>query len=178
MSTDREDPDEKNNAIYAPKGTPEVRRIGGPVRPIGTTHFSFHGLKSKDKLRLSWDYRAPAWRMAVPGISLIGICKTRACVAFDKEILIRWGPNNFNFEEDEHLSVCPMCEAYVEPKNCGFSDIQWRVVGRRQIGSEPEEDVNGDWNVAEADGWSTFISDDSLLAMWSTLKLEVKPRGK
>ncbi|CAG8774742.1 34653_t:CDS:2 [Gigaspora margarita] len=113
-----------------------------------------------------WKNDAPSWRIAVGGLYLEAYNKGR--------VIIKWGYCDFNFFYDEHKSKCPLCNHYVLPITCGFTDTLWRYEGLKKIDSEPPQEVDSEWVIATNDGYTTFESEE--LVSWMNLVVKVKRR--
>lgn len=107
----------------------------------------------------------------------LGDCTNQSCAAHKKgRVIIPWGRRHFDFFEDEHKSVCPVCAKYVQPIICGFTNTQWRATGIRKTGpGVAAEKVDFPWKTAPEGKYTTFDDDPKNYARWKDLRIEVTP---
>ncbi|CAG8616156.1 8646_t:CDS:2, partial [Ambispora leptoticha] len=125
-----------------------------------------------------WSEDAPRWRVAIGGLNLEGWCRNSSCSAYGGLVVHRWGFKNsglFSYHDNEHECKCPLCDNYVQPITCGFTNCEWKVSGSKKNypGDEPRK-VDTDWQVALDDGYTTFEDKLTELARWDNLQIRVK----
>lgn len=75
--------------------------------------------------------KAPEWRTVSRGLNLEGICKSKACVAYEKRVCDPKGISVFNMRETCTKAVCPMClEKLSSVTNCIFWDCLYSIEGK------------------------------------------------
>jgi hypothetical protein len=108
-------------------------------------------------------------------ITFLGTCTNSYCRANNQSrIICQWGYKNFDFFDDEHKCKCPLCDKYVQPITCGFYDTKWKITGYKKVAGSSPEAVNGSWNTAPSDGYTTFDLDLTNIVQWKELKIEIK----
>jgi hypothetical protein len=55
--------------------------------------------------RRQWSSKAPQWRVAMPGLSVEGVCTNRECEAFDRSVIINKHHGTFDLLLDAHTYV-------------------------------------------------------------------------
>ncbi|OCK87184.1 uncharacterized protein K441DRAFT_701451 [Cenococcum geophilum 1.58] len=126
-----------------------------------------------------WNANAPAWRIAVEGLSLEAHCRNGSCPAYNQGyILVKWGYRNggvFDIFRNDRDANCPMCNMYVEVENFGFTNTRYKVVGSKKDNPHaPLQDVNTDWKLVSGDYYTTFLDDPNSLVNWGQLRIEVQ----
>jgi hypothetical protein len=53
-------------------------------------------------------------------MNFFGICKDKRCIAYNKEIVYRFGYGTFNLFNDNGNIVCPACSKIISINSCGF----------------------------------------------------------
>ncbi|GBB96305.1 hypothetical protein RclHR1_02720020 [Rhizophagus clarus] len=144
------------------------------VRLSGGGGFNFAPFQdlSKPTLAKSWNTDAPSWRNAVNGLNIEGYCKNYSCKASGRRVIVQWGYNDFDFFQDEHKSRCPLCEQYVTPTTCGFTNTFWKFQGSKKVDGKPPEKIDSDWKFAPSDKYTTFEGED--LVIWMNLVIKVR----
>ena len=146
------------------------------TRNIGFTAIDFVDVSNKTGLiRKEWSEEAPVWRMVPPGLCLEGLCQNSYCPAYNETVIIPIGYKKFDIigDTDETTSACPLCEKYVHPTTCGFSNCWWRYEGKKEPTekSRPPKKVSGDWTHAD-DAYHRFEEKISGEVAWRQLILE------
>ena len=131
--------------------------------------------------RVQWSITAPAWRKAVRGMCLEGLCENKMCVAYGQQVIIGIGMQEFDLLIDPSSSTtpCPMCKQYVEPITCAFNNCRWRWKGKKQIAGQPPLDCSDDWRQADNayhyfDQTIKGTATTSGTCIWRMLKIEAK----
>ncbi len=105
-------------------------RCGGGALP---SHFVD---VTKDKLRkISWNKDAPDWRVASHGLCLEGLCKNKACPAYNRMVVM-----NFDYDSVDLIGnprilnrcKCPECWSKVIPLVPAFNNCFFRIVARKE----------------------------------------------
>jgi len=87
--------------------------------------------------------KAPKYREAINGLNLEGLCTNALCEANGKMVIVKMGSGIFDLIEDQHLSKCPLCEKYVNPETCGFTNCTYSFTGtKKDKPSSPPENVS------------------------------------
>lgn len=58
--------------------------------------------------KLKWTRRAPEWRQAKKGLSLVGVCTSAECQSTVEMVVCNIGFHNFNLIQDDNY-YCPIC---------------------------------------------------------------------
>ncbi|CAG8795563.1 13110_t:CDS:2 [Racocetra persica] len=147
-----------------------ARLCGGHSMPSFVNYFQD---LTKSKVVQPWVNDAQPWRVAVGGLNLEGYCKNNSCKAYNQgRVVIQWGYKDFNFFNDEHKSKCPICDKYVTPITCGFTNTHWKYEGQKKVDGETPKNVSSDWNYAHEFGYLTFANEE--LVRWWNLVIKVK----
>ncbi|KAF0469049.1 ubiquitin domain containing protein [Gigaspora margarita] len=149
--------------------------IGGAIifgGPFGTT--APDPSDSKKKTIREWSSSAPEWRIAARGLSLEAHCYNSSCQAYNGGyILAKWGYRDFDFFDDSDVK-CPMCGQYVQPKNFGFYDTWYKVVGSKKDRlNGPSQKVDTVWDYAPTQHYTTFLDSPEDLVYWGRLEIKV-----
>ncbi|OMJ65224.1 hypothetical protein SteCoe_38762 [Stentor coeruleus] len=138
------------------------------LRGGGPQVFSFNEMSNEIKLEFSQN--APEWRTVEPGISFIGICENRECVAYNREVISNAGLGVFDINRQAGMMPCPMCKQTLSnAKNCGFFMAEWKFFGIDSNGIE--RTGNGD---AYEYNYTTFLDGDDV--QWRVLRIAVRQR--
>lgn len=93
----------------------------------GDNSFPFVNIENDDNYKESlFSNSAPDWRICKKGLNLEGVCK---CNGIKKQVIIPIGYGTFDFTFDLIQSVCPICNQFVKPISCGFTDCIWKFNG-------------------------------------------------
>ena len=102
-----------------------------------------------------------------------GYCKNGCCEAHGKgRVMVKWGYRDFDFINDEHNCKCPICNKYIEPVTCGFSNTKWKYKGVIKKPGCPPEKISSDWQSVDGDGYTTFKRESNI--QWNSLVIRVK----
>jgi len=75
---------------------------------------------------------APAWRTAVSGLNIEGECKNVSCATYNKMVIVKVGYGTFDLIFDEEKCKCPICQKFVAPITCGFTDCAYSISGMKK----------------------------------------------
>ncbi len=121
------------------------------------------------------DSVCPAWRRALPGLWLEGVCTNHICPAYSCMVIVNQGFTNLDFFKDKTVCKCPICYKTIVPLLCGFSKCKWKTVGKLKDVTEKvsnERLVEEDWKVvSENEQYMTIFPDCNL---WSSFKVCAK----
>ncbi|RUS28552.1 hypothetical protein BC938DRAFT_481753 [Jimgerdemannia flammicorona] len=121
-----------------------------------------------------WSNDAPQWKYMTDGLNLEGICTNPSCDAQNQRVIIPWGHRNFDFALDEHRCTCPICDDYVTPITCAFSNTWWNFCGLKTSASEkPSRAISGSWRHA-GNAYHAIDESESRIATWERLKILVR----
>jgi len=126
-----------------------------------------------------WSANAPAWRIAVQGLSLEAHCRNGSCPAYNQGyVLVKWGYRNggvFDIFRNDRDANCPMCNSYVAVENFGLNNTHYKVVGSKKDNPYgPLQDVDTGWKFASSSYYTTFLDDPNSLVNWGQLRIEVR----
>ena len=89
---------------------------------------------------------APDYRTVFDGLNLFGNCYNKSCVAYEKEVVHRFGFGTFDVLNDVHTNkrpVCPECEIPFIPITAGFMNCSYKYIGEKV---ENGQIKNVDWS--------------------------------
>ena len=75
---------------------------------------------------------APDFRIALKGINVFGICHSKKCKAYKKEVI--WplkGKTSFNLIKEKDDLECPICGNLISPKTLGFYSCEYLIKGKK-----------------------------------------------
>jgi hypothetical protein len=111
----------------------------------------------------------PAWRRALPGLCLDGVCLNIQCSAFEHKVITNQGIGQFNIVINSTVitSQCPLCKITVQPTTCAFNQCSWRLIGVKQDNSTT---ITTEWQDAihEYHRWTDNFTS------WSQLTIETR----
>jgi ubiquitin len=115
---------------------------------------------------------APDWRVAHSGLNVEGVCTNSSCKAFNCHVIMPKKFGTFDLIIDAHTCRCPMCNQFVAPKTCAFSNCQWKWAGIQVLDqSKPPIHRSGDWKRAD-ESYHRF--KDGQEVQWTRLKISAK----
>ena len=144
-----------------------VLRLRGGGRGVEPPQFV--NVANEDGLhRQVLDPKAPDWRVAGEGLNLEGVCKNRACKAYQEMVVMPQGLGVFDLitDCDATSCKCPCCGKFVQPTTCAFSDCMWKWVGLKGQ-SHAAAIADHERTVTEAKLAAQFTDSDSRLACCS-----------
>lgn len=128
-----------NNFILDPK-----KKLG-EVNPKNSTPFSISVFKIKEvngsgycsfftdlsKQIYEEHYfsdKAPSYRVICKGINIYGICKSKKCKAYNKEVIAPLKKRKeFDLIKERDNLECPECEGIISPKTVGFHLCEYKI---------------------------------------------------
>ena len=131
---------------------------------------------NKGLKRREWSKTAPPWRITKGGLCLEGLCTNNQCKAYNQSVVMPIGYKTFDMliDSNETTTKCPICQTYVEPKTCAFSNCWWRYEGIKQneMGQgKPPIKCSNDWQRAD-NAYHYFDEDKSGIVVWKQLIVE------
>ena len=73
---------------------------------------------------------APSYRRVTQGINIYGICKSKKCKIYKKEVIAPLkGVKKFNLIKERDDLECPECGGVISPKTVGFYYCEYNVKG-------------------------------------------------
>ena len=75
---------------------------------------------------------APDYRIVSKGINVYGICHSKKCKAYKKEVI--WplkGKTSFNLIKEKDDLECPICGNLISPKTLGFYFCKYLIKGKK-----------------------------------------------
>ena len=75
---------------------------------------------------------APDYRIVSKGINVYGICHSKNCKAYKKEVI--WplkGKTSFNLIKEKDDLECPICGNLISPKTLGFYSCEYLIKGKK-----------------------------------------------
>ena len=75
---------------------------------------------------------APDYRLVSKGINVYGICKSKRCKAYNKEVI--WplkGKKCFDLIKEKDDLECPICGNLISPKTLGFYSCEYLIIGKK-----------------------------------------------
>ena len=76
--------------------------------------------------------KAPSFRIVVEGINIYGICKSKKCIAYNKEVVVPLKDiYKFDLIKERENLECPVCEGLIIPKTFGFHLCEYFVKGKK-----------------------------------------------
>jgi len=120
------------------------------------------------------DVPCPAWRRALPGLWLEGVCTNHICPAYSRMVVMNRGFTNLDFTTESANCKCPICYSTIVPLLCGFSKCKWRTVGKlkpaqTEVPETKTTVVKEDWQtVSGSNQYITIFPDGSL---WTSFKV-------
>ncbi|ELR23586.1 ubiquitin domain containing protein [Acanthamoeba castellanii str. Neff] len=131
--------------------------------------------------RRQWSSKAPQWRVAMPGLSVEGVCTNRECEAFDRSVIINKHHGTFDLLLDAHTCHCPSCGSYVEPATCAFNNCWWKWSGIKKGARAGQPPLHMVWlhlstnNREQADNaYHRFSEDKAGTVEWLRLLIHTK----
>ena len=122
---------------------------------------------------LDFSDSAPAWRGVTKGLNLFGICKTKDCQAFDKEVVHKVGINKkFNLQNNVLYIHCPLCEGIIVPKTCGFWKCEYQFVGDK-IEDGKLKHIDTKSKETKGDNFEYFDPYDNDSSLWTNLDIYI-----
>lgn len=71
------------------------------------------------------------YRMIDQGINIYGICKSKKCIAYNKEVITPLkNIKKFDLIKDRYELGCPLCEGAINPKTLGFLLCEYKIKGK------------------------------------------------
>ena len=127
--------------------------------------------QAEAKIQIQWSNKAPQWRKTIPGLSLEGVCQNIECQAFKSAVLINFGLGCFDVILERERSICPMCNSYVVPTNCGFNNCSFRMTGIKitENGVERQKFQMEKWEKA-GNYYQTYNNKKTGSVKWLNLK--------
>ncbi|KAI8584902.1 hypothetical protein BDZ88DRAFT_435039, partial [Geranomyces variabilis] len=126
--------------------------------------------------RRDWSDKAPAWRQVAPGMSLEGKCINSSCKANGKMVIVNLFFGEYSPIFHAERSVCPMCKSYVDSKECGFRQTQYRFHGSKLGDKGKLQHESSPWTtVSPEDAYQLFRQSRVGTAQWVQLLFETKP---
>lgn len=177
--------DYTDNVIINPSKTPkieyEVRNWG--LKGCGIyegINFVVPSNSSIKKINLGKN--ALKWRLILPGLNLLGICKNKKCIAYKKEVIYTTLERSqipeegfiFDMLESSNKIKCPMCNKIFLPNTCGFYKCEYQFIGEKL---EDGDEVHYDSQPKEAkeDNLLYYNPKKGKEAKWFKLKIYVLP---
>ena len=81
--------------------------------------------------KLQWNFNAPKWRVATPGLNVEGICRNDGCAAFQEPTISKIGFKPWTLGSEVR---CPMCSNEMEAFTCGLTNCSWMFEGVKTNG--------------------------------------------
>ena len=144
------------------------------LRGGGSAPTPFNNLSEQQ--HVAYSNSGPDWRVAHPGLNLIGYCQNKACDAYDRQVIIPKDYGAFNMSKECIMSVCPMCKQKARDiNNCGFDSSVFIFNGYTQESGEKK--VSGK---TQPNKFLTFTdaADGSSIEQYNYLELQVDPVDK
>jgi hypothetical protein len=117
---------------------------------------------------------SPAWRRALPGLCLEGVCLNVDCEAFEHKVIINQGVGKFHVVTNSTVttSKCPLCMNSVKPVVCAFYQCSWRLTGVKR------DDSNKSSTSIPTTEWENATHDyhrwEDYLTSWFQLTVETR----
>lgn len=96
--------------------------------------------------KLQWNFNAPKWRVATPGLNVEGICRNDGCAAFQEPTISKIGFKPWTLGSEVR---CPMCSNEMEAFTCGMTNCSWMFEGVKtngEIVTKSWEEVGNEYN--------------------------------
>ena len=122
---------------------------------------------------LGFSDSASKWREVTEGLNLFGICKSKDCPAFDKEVVHKVGINKkFNLQNNVLNVKCPICDGIIIPKTCGFFECEYQFVGDK-IEEGKLKHIDTKSKETKGDNFEYFDPYDNDSSLWTNLDIYV-----
>ena len=115
---------------------------------------------------------AKRWHIITEGLNVTGICKTKECEAYDKQVDCQIGLGTFDLVRDADQVRCPMCLNEIDPLTCCFCECEYKIEGKKKVNGKTER-VNTDWKRVEKD-YEYYDPDKSGIVKWLMLIIETR----
>lgn len=93
---------------------------------------------------------APDYRICCKGLNLLGNCTNSHCVAYNKEVVVKYGFKTYDTNSVDACDVkCPMCKEVVVAKTSLFTDCQYKFHGLKKGVAKPFKSPK--WKKVEGD---------------------------
>jgi len=112
------------------------------------------------------------WKKYIPGLNLEGKCRNKNCQAFNKIVICKIGYVNYNFNDNENVNNCPMCNQKIIPESCGFSKCMFRYSGKINNNGNIKEIKDENWKVAK-NGYFHYVPHKTKIIEWESLEIKV-----
>lgn len=134
------------------------------INQRGGGGFSFANL-AENGVKTEWSQKAPEWRGVDCGLCFEGKCTNLKCVAYKRMVVMNMGTRiiyKMGFP-GQKPTCCPMCNKYVKPETCGFSNCEFRSIGIMEGGANGPVRHKSEW-IEVGDEYYRF--DESKKANW------------
>jgi len=146
-----------------------LKTVSCERQPDGLTIIELEEITPEFTLLALPDIRA--WRQFGRGLSLIGICNSRNCVAHQEEVIIPLNVQTYNVLTDTDISLCPTCRSYVDCTKLGFCACEWSLDGIKQIVPQAPTEFRQNWTLARGNTLKPF---DLTAVSWRKLIVEIR----
>ena len=119
----------------------------------------------------------PPWRHAKVGLNLEGKCRNKECVAFSKDVVYKFGEEDFDLVLDRRRAKCPICSKKIITKSCYMVKCKYHISGIKITPSNKEEPVELDFQMVEED-YRHYDHVKIGTVNWKSLKVYVLGRDK
>jgi hypothetical protein len=150
-------------------GAPEVQ-VKTEILEPKQEWMDFVDVENTDAIeKIPLNRNAPDWRVSKRGLNVEGLCRNKACIAFNKMVVCNLRFTAFSLGEEVH---CPLCNAIFKAETCGFRKCEWMFEGRKKgMGSV---DVMSQWMVAGKDYERFNEASGRDAAQWESLVITAK----
>ena len=101
-----------------------LRLLGGDGLPMNFVNVDKGVIQN-----LGFSDSAPKWREVTTGLNLFGICKSKDCRAFDKEVVHKVGiDQKFNLHDNVLNIKCPICNGAIDLKLADFWNVNTNLL--------------------------------------------------
>lgn len=115
-----------------------------------TNMFLGRDKKDPDKFLINND--GPMWKVLEHGLNIFGKCSNISCRAYQKDVSVRIGMADYDFEKNQWELKCPCanCHALIRPEIFGFIGCQYQIEGIKYYeNTENLEKFKTVWNSVE-----------------------------
>ena len=108
-----------------------------------TLQFNDVTKKRVQQLKVRKTNNGCGYRYVTPGINLYGVCKTKDCKAFNKEVIEMIKDNELDLTKQKGMMHCPICKTMINCNTVGFYKCYYNIYGMKYNEDSDENEKFG-----------------------------------
>ena len=133
----------------------------------------FTDLSQNKTKEIGFSSYAPSYRRVIRGINICGICHSKYCKAYEKEVVVNIYNREFDLIKERDSLFCPECQSPIIPKTVGFYLCRYQISGKKIENNRIEKFINPIDEATNSDSVKYFDPDSNGEVMMIDLKIEV-----